>query len=140
MHSLYAILGLEENSSLSAVETRYQNLLVALDLNRFSPDSLGYNQAQKCLQAMESAYKTLMDPQLKAAYEKEWKAAIEADSQGEVQPKLGQLCVAAGMITMEDLETAVRTQTTLNLPIGQILQEHKLISQAELDGLLMGQH
>jgi len=137
--SFYLILGVEENASDQAIEAAYRRLRSELVLGRFEPESLGYIQCEQCLLSIENAHKTLTSPQLKSRYYEQWRGYLKEEAAGGAAPKLGQLCVASGMITLEELERAVETQTRMDLPLGQILQESKLISQAELDGLLLGQ-
>lgn len=139
MYSLYTILGIEEGASEESVRSAYDELRQRLKPATHTDGATASLQAQQCLRAIEEAFETLTDPARRAAYETDWKQFLKVDAQGEIQPKLGQLCVAAGMISLDELEEAVESQTSLNLPLGQVLQEHKLISQAELDGLLIGQ-
>ncbi|MBX9686504.1 MAG: hypothetical protein K2X27_07365, partial [Candidatus Obscuribacterales bacterium] len=42
-------------------------------------------------------------------------------------------------ISYQDLLDAIKDQTDIDLPLGQILQEKCLITQTELEGMLMGQ-
>lgn len=139
MFSLYTILGLDENASTEEINAAYERLHARLNLENFEPGSLGHTQAQQCLLSIENAFRTLTTPTARQKFAEEWKEAMKIAAEGAIHPKIGQLCVAAGIITLEDLERAVETQTSLNLPLGQILQESRLISQAELDGLLLGQ-
>ncbi len=53
--------------------------------------------------------------------------------------RLGQLCLASGMITLEQLKEAVQEQQNSDRQLGEILLEKQFISQEELDGLLIGQ-
>ena len=53
--------------------------------------------------------------------------------------RLGQLCLASGMISLEQLEEAVQEQQNCNRQLGEILLDKQSISQEELDGLLIGQ-
>lgn len=140
MFSLYLVLGLHEGAPTAAVKAAYKRLRQRLNqLDRWQPASLGYVQAQQALLAIEQAYTTLIDANLKSRYDQEWKEHLKRGQDGEIQPKLGQLCVAAGIITLEQLEEAIEKQTMLDFPLGQILQQQRLISQTELDGLLLGQ-
>jgi len=139
LYSLYTILGLEDNAPETAVEEAYRSLRQRLDSRKFEQGSLADRQARQCLLSIENAFRTLTNQTARAKYLEEWQRSREQEFSGELQPKLGQLCVAAGMITLEDLEQAIETQAKLDLPIGQILQEQQLITQAELDGLLLGQ-
>jgi hypothetical protein len=43
------------------------------------------------------------------------------------------------MISMEQLTEAVESQIKSGMPLGEVLQEKRFISAAELDGLLLGQ-
>lgn len=139
MFSLYTVLGLPEDSSPDLVSSGYKQLLASFAQANFAAGSLGEIQSKQCLAAFEKAYQTLSNPDLKKQYEAEWKASFDEAASGELQPKMGQLCVASGMITLAELESAVQSQQSLNLPLGQMLLEGKLISQTELDGLLLGQ-
>ncbi len=53
--------------------------------------------------------------------------------------RLGQFCLAAGMITLEQLEEAVKEQLRSDRQLGEIFLDKQFISQEELDGLLIGQ-
>jgi hypothetical protein len=139
LYSLFTILGLEENAPEDKLEAAYRHLRQHLNPANFDSGSQGRLQAEQCLLSIENAYRTLANPTARQKYDQEWKSWLKAGANGEVHPKLGQLCVAAGIITLEELESAVEKQTSLDLPLGQILQETQLISQAELDGLLLGQ-
>jgi hypothetical protein len=138
MYSLYTVLGLEENAPQAAVTKAYTQLKNKLEPKNFETGTLAGTQAALCLQAIEDAYQTLSDENKRKDYSEQWKNEFRAETT-ELKPKLGQLCVASGMITLEDLEKAVESQQQLDLPLGQILQERNLITQAELDGLLLGQ-
>jgi hypothetical protein len=137
VHSLYTILGIPENSNRGEVDSAYRSLRLRLSIDDYEPGSIGYVQCQQALLSIENAYNTLTDPVGLENYRADWRRQFHADD--DIQPKLGQLCVAAGVITFEELERAVETQQRLDLPLGQILQEKRLITQAELDGLLLGQ-
>jgi hypothetical protein len=139
LFSLYTILGVEENSSPAEVEFAFRQLCAEISKANFKPESLGEKQAAQCLKAFENAFNTLSNPELKKQYELAWQEVWQTESPAEIQPKMGQLCVASGMITLQELEEVVKSQPEMDLPLGQMLLENKLISQAELDGLLLGQ-
>lgn len=139
MFSPYTVLGIDERASDEEVAASFHLLCERLSAHQFEAGTLGHVQMQQCRLGIEEAFKTLSDPEAKAQFERQWAAYLEKLSTGESQPKLGQLCVASGMITLDDLQEAIKRQEQIDLPIGQILQQQKLISQAELDGLLIGQ-
>jgi len=132
-------MGLDEDASQEKIEAAYSRLRNRLNLEQYETGSLGRVQAEQCLLSIENAYRTLANSTARAKYVEEWKRSFKEPAGGVVQPKLGQLCVAAGIITLDELEKAIESQTKIDLPLGQILQEKQLISQAELDGLLLGQ-
>ncbi len=133
MHKILSLLNLPESASKDAVKQAYSALKRKLDNKNFTAGSKAAIQATTCRNALEKSYK-LFD-QNKDDGEKE----VQASGAPEMRPRLGQLCVASGMISMEQLQEAVEAQVTENLPLGEVLQKKQFISQAELDGLLLGQ-
>jgi len=136
--SLYAVLGLEESASTTQVEAAYEHLLQALSPDKFKSDR-ARSQADKARVAIDKAHATLIRPELRQLYEKQRSEYLKGEKQGDSRPRLGQLCVASGMISMEQLREAVDTQVKTGMPLGEVLQDKQFISQAELDGLLLGQ-
>lgn len=139
MISLYAVLGLEEGAPESELKTAFDALKSRLSIDHFPEGSIARSQAEKGLKAIENAFHTLTKPELRSLYEEQRKEYVKGEKQGESRPRLGQLCVASGMITMEQLKEAVDMQHKMDLPLGEVLQAKQFISQAELDGLLLGQ-
>ena len=137
MHSLYTILGIPEGAPHIEVGRAFQRLREKLQPDQYEPNTLAHKQCRQSLSSVEDAYYTLTNPLRREQYERAW--LNELPEVEEIHPKLGQLCVAAGVISLEELEIAVDTQHQVDLPIGQILQEKRLITQSELDGLLLGQ-
>lgn len=139
MISVYTVLGLEENAAPEQVEQAYKHLLEVLKPNKFPENDKARQQADKCVKAVEGAYKTLKNPDLKRVYKEKRSEYLKGEKSGDTRPRLGQLCVASGMISMDQLREAVESQLESGLPLGEVLQEKQFISQAELDGLLLGQ-
>lgn len=132
------MLGLEESASTTQVEAAYEHLLQALSPDKFKSDR-ARSQADKARVAIDKAHATLIRPELRQLYEKQRSEYLKGEKQGDSRPRLGQLCVASGMISMEQLREAVDTQVKTGMPLGEVLQDKQFISQAELDGLLLGQ-
>jgi len=132
------VLGLEESASTTQVEAAYEHLLQALSPDKFKSDR-ARSQADKARVAIDKAHATLIRPELRQLYEKQRSEYLKGEKQGDSRPRLGQLCVASGMISMEQLREAVDTQVKTGMPLGEVLQDKQFISQAELDGLLLGQ-
>jgi hypothetical protein len=133
---LYLLLGLTESASLEDVKAAYKSLMESLDQKHFMRATPGAEQAARCRKVLEHVYKHDQDRGF--ALSEEDSAQVEGPDQ-QTRPRLGQLCVASGMISMEQLQEAVDAQVKERLPLGEILQAKRFISQAELDGLLLGQ-
>ncbi len=136
--SLYAVLGLEESASTPQVEAAYKRLLQVLSPEKFKPGPAKM-QAEKAQVAIDKAHATLIQPELRQLYEQQRQEYLKGEKQGDSRPRLGQLCVASGMISMDQLKEAVDAQVKTGMPLGEVLQDKQFISQAELDGLLLGQ-
>jgi hypothetical protein len=120
------------------VDDAYARLKEALVLDKFKPGA-SRSQAGKAFTAVAQAYNTLSKAELRELYEKQREEYLKGEKKGDSRPRLGQLCVASGMISMEQLREAVDHQLKMGMQLGEVLQEKQFISQAELDGLLLGQ-
>lgn len=138
MISLYSVLGLEEGASTTQIEAAYKKLLAALAPDKFKAGA-ARTQSEKAQVAIDKAHATLIQPELRKLYEQQRAEYLKGEKQGDSRPRLGQLCVASGMISMDQLKEAVDTQVKTGMPLGEVLQDKQFISQAELDGLLLGQ-
>jgi hypothetical protein len=136
--SLYTVLGLRENASDEEIEAAYRKLKTNLDSQSIQMDERLREQAEKCLQSIENAHQILNDVEQRRSYLRQKESDRVAEIT-ETHPRLGQLCVASGMITIDQLTEAVKSQLTSGLQLGEVLQQKQFISQAELDGLLLGQ-
>jgi len=139
MISLFSVLGLQENAALDDVEAAYKTLSAELKAPGIEPGTKAHEQANICLLAIEKAHSTLISSELRAKYTEQRSEYLKGEKRGDTRPRIGQLCVASGMISMEQLSEAVEAQIKSGMPLGEVLQEKRFISAAELDGLLLGQ-
>ncbi len=139
MISLFSVLGLQENAALDDVEAAYKSLCAELKAPGIEQGTKAHDQAKICLQAIEKAHSTLTSSALRAKYTEQRSEYLKGEKRGDTRPRIGQLCVASGMISMEQLTEAVESQIKSGMPLGEVLQEKRFISAAELDGLLLGQ-
>ena len=136
----FLILGLDENASTAQIDEAFKYLSKNLNPTMFPSGSPAESQAQIGLSRIVPAYQTLREPaSLQRAKEQVAADRAKGYNPDEFKPFLGHICVAAGIITLDDLNEAIDKQADIDLPLGQILQEKQLLSQTELDGLLMGQ-
>lgn len=139
MNNYFLILGIDENSSESQIEDAFRYLSKQLNPNGFA-DAYAIKQATACMSKIVPAYQNLRDSHTRDLARAEAIADRNQEAAPEdFKPFLGHLCVAARIITIDDLNEAIAKQSDIDLPLGQILQERKLLSQTELEGLLMGQ-
>jgi hypothetical protein len=139
--SLYGVFGLAENSSDQAVEHSYESLRKKLELSSSAlggDTQLAEKQRAKVLLVLEKAYKVLKNPAAKKSYQNQRDTA-SSDVISDTHPRLGQLCVTSGIITVEQLAEAVDNQIQSGMALGEVLQDMQFITQNELDGLLLGQ-
>lgn len=135
MNNPYTILGLPEDAPDSEIESAYQTLKERLAPEKFAGKS--ETQARLCSRSIESAYKKLKNRANREQYKDELEKAHESAQQ--THPRLGQMCVASGIISMDQLQEAVQTQIETGLPLGEVLENKQFLSRAELEGLLLGQ-
>ncbi len=135
MKRIFLLLGLPQDSSEQAVKERFDDLLRRLAPENFDVDSKAAHQALVCRGSLKRCY----EESFKGGFSPKEETDFPDGSDSQVHPRLGQLCVVSGIISMEQLEEAVEAQLEQNLALGEILQLKKFISQAELDGLLLGQ-
>ncbi len=132
MHRLNLLLDLPEKASQETIESAYKSLLEGLAAKNFDPNTLASEQAARCRTILEKS-RILADEDGKVTEEDLFGA------NNSTRPRIGQLCVSSGMISVEQLKEAVEAQAKEGRQLGEILQAKQFISQAELDGLLLGQ-
>lgn len=130
-------LGVDQKISKDALKKRFDSLTIALtNTKRSSKQDKKYG---KILDRMQESYAVLADPRLRKEHEKQLQLAADPYSPEKLKPLFGHMCVAADLISYEDLKKALKKQSKANLALGQILEDEGLITQTEADGILMGQ-
>jgi hypothetical protein len=132
MNDPYLILGLDSSSSVEKAQAAYYQLAPALTPSSFESGSRAAEQATMALKTCKNA----LDAITSGSTEKINRNIGEGLS---ARLRLGQLCLASHMITLEQLQEAVAAQAKSDKQLGEILQDMQFISQEELDGLLIGQ-
>jgi hypothetical protein len=132
MNDPYLVLGLASDSSINKVQETFKQLSKGLESSRFEAGSRSLEQADRALDACKSAYDAITS----GSTEKVNTSIGEGLS---ARLRLGQLCLASHMISLEQLQEAVAEQAGSDKQLGEILQDKNFISQEELDGLLIGQ-
>jgi hypothetical protein len=140
LKNIFLVLGIDEDASEVRIDEAFRYLSKNLNPSNFEAESAIARQAAACMSQIVPAYQALRDPdQRDLARADAICDRTKAYNPDDYKPFLGHICVAAGIITIDDLTEAVQKQADIDLPLGQILQERQLLSQTELEGLLMGQ-
>lgn len=134
----FLILGLPDTASEADVTAACTALTAKLAPTKFA-EPAAKRQAEQSLAKIKSAQEALKSSTAVSEHSKEVTAQADQYSPDKLKPFIGHLCVAASIITYEELMEAITKQTDIDLPLGQILQERRLLSQTELEGMLMGQ-
>ncbi len=135
----FLLLGLPTTATPAEVDQAFERLSESLKPSNFMGNQKALEQASSILARVREAHTALKDDTFRAGHSIEFKDAAEPYSPDQLKPFLGHVCVAAGIISYQDLMDAVSKQIDVDLPLGQILQDRRLISQTELEGMLMGQ-
>jgi len=132
----YCILGIRTGASRADVDAAYRRLIDSLNEENFLDSPQEWVQAQQAFMAIENAYMRIVEGDL----DEEPVECRESDSHtASIPPKLGQMLVAAGVISLEQLDEAIESQRTVDLPLGEILKGSSLVTQMELDSFLLNQ-
>lgn len=140
MTDQFLILGIDPDASDAAIDEAFRYLSRNLNPTNFPTGSDSEHQAETCMGRIVPAYQNVRETGSRAQARQDAIAErAKPYNPDDMKPFLGHICVAAGIITLDDLNDAISKQSDIDLPLGQILQEKQLLSQTELDGLLMGQ-
>lgn len=131
----YLLLGLTPSAGQDEIEQAYEHLKSSLDEDECLSSPQSWVQARQATLTIEDAYKRILNGE--AADDQARK--VKEDVESLLPPKLGQLLVASGKITLEQLQDALREQSTLQIPLGEILKSASLVTQMELDSFLLSQ-
>lgn len=137
--SPYAILGISPSATSADVEAAYKGLADSLSQEHIASNARAAGQARRALERVSEAYNQIRDPDFRKRFEDENIDGHTSSQARDCRPRLGQMCVASGLITMEQLKEAVDEQVMTGLPLGEVLQDKQFISPIQLEGLLLGQ-
>ncbi len=132
--SPYAILGLDDNAAVADAEAAFER--ISASLNDLTGDDKNAAFARNALEKMADAISKIKD----AGFAKGSTGGGDSiEDMNYTHPRLGQICVASGLISMEQLSEAVEEQIVSGIPLGEVLQDKQFLSPIQLEGLLLGQ-
>ncbi|MBY0357792.1 MAG: hypothetical protein K2W82_07305 [Candidatus Obscuribacterales bacterium] len=126
----YCILGVKRTTRPEQVKETYLRLVEALDETNFVHSPQAWVQASQALQEIEHAYERILN---KDGEDEQYY------SPPPFWPKLGQILVAAGKLTLADLNEIMGEQERTGKRFGRILIERSLLSEQELEIFLVSQ-
>lgn len=132
----YNVLGLRTGASRAEVDAAFERLIRLFNEENFMDTPQAWVQAHQAFMNLENAYKRIVEGDIDQSFPE---CEEPASGPEAFHPKLGQMLVAAGLITLEQLEEAIAKQRTVDLKIGEILKGMSLVTQMELDSFLLNQ-
>ncbi|MBI4532367.1 MAG: hypothetical protein HY711_00350, partial [Candidatus Melainabacteria bacterium] len=145
MSNIYLLLGIEEGASLTEIKRSYARLTESLNSQDICCPCTVMKQVQIARQRLSESFEQLKDPEIRKAYESKFEGTGEDSSNhqdGYCRPKIGQMLVAAGLITLETLDTTLEIQhntKTNHIPLGELLVAAGYISTEQLNYYLRQQ-
>jgi hypothetical protein len=127
--SPYCILGLKAGVSPQEVETKFRKLLKNLEAAAFLRSPQAWCQAGVASLEIENAYE-----RIKTNDSDEEEEPVEP-----FWPKLGQMVVTAGKISLEELWNLLKEQKPAGKQIGQLMVEREISTAEELEAFLSSQ-
>ncbi|MBX9686501.1 MAG: hypothetical protein K2X27_07350, partial [Candidatus Obscuribacterales bacterium] len=115
------LLGLAPTADLPAINAAFERLSNSFSPARFE-NARATEQAANAFVHIRQAHTVLQDDSFRAQHSVDCNEHPEPYSPGQLKPFLGHVCVAAGIISYQDLLDAIKDQTDIDLPLGQILQ------------------
>ena len=125
----YLVLGITSGADSAKIDDAFARLKTHLE-GDFNGNMRAKEQATRALATAMIAYAKLKAGEMPQSFTREKIGA---------RLRIGQLCLASGMISMDQLKEAMDEQAETGQALGEILMEKQIISQEELDGLLLGQ-
>ena len=132
----FCVLGVKADAPRQEVDRAFADLVETFSEDNFMSTPQSWVQAQQAIMNIENAYKQIIEGDTSERAEE---SEEKHDGEEAFHPKLGQLLVAAGLITIEQLEEAIDKQKTVELKRGEILKGMNLVTQMELDSFLLDQ-
>lgn len=142
MNDPYLVLGIPQNSDVATARKSCERLKEALEKLDSPVDAKCKEMAW---QASDAALNSIESGSAGGVAQLEPSGTASGKQGFNSRLRLGQLCLASGMISIDQLYDAMQEQQRAQergeegAQLGEILQAKQIISQEELDGLLMAQ-
>ncbi|MBU6452869.1 MAG: hypothetical protein KGS72_13870 [Cyanobacteria bacterium REEB67] len=132
MNDPYIVFGLTKTASAGKLQEAFKDLTQTLEATLHLAGAADAVQAEKALESCRKAMAAITGGGSFDCHKK----SLDGLS---ARLRIGQLCLATHLISLEQLQEAVEVQARSEKQLGEILQDLNFISQQELDGLLIGQ-
>lgn len=143
--NLYLLLGLPDGQPVAQVKKQYLTVLKLLSAEEQKCQDVNMQRrTRKARERLSQTYEAFKNVEMRKAYTGEFdrdQTFGHRSVSPSSRPKIGQLLVAAGLISIEQLDEALEIQQSgdanSRMPIGRILVSWKYLSQSDLDYYLM---
>lgn len=139
MNNIYLLLGIQDGTPLAEIKKAYARTIETFSSQNICCQCSVLERVGQARQKLSQSFESLKNPEVRKAYETEFAWALderEGKQQEYLRPKLGQLLVAAGLITLDQLDSTLEIQRntkTTHVPLGELLVSAGYISQDQLD-------
>ena len=140
-NNIYLLLGIEEGSPLPEIKKAYARTMASFsDENVCCPCAV-LERVSQARQGLSQTFEKLKNPEVLKAYQAKFASedthdASTTDKTEYCRPKIGQMLVASGLITLDELDNALEIQKntkTTHVPLGELLVAAGYITPQQLD-------
>jgi hypothetical protein len=142
MHSnIHILLGIRSDATWADVTQAYADMMNALDAADDCCKDGMMERLREARARVSESYEYVKEPAVRECYEAAYAERPTVD-RAYCRPKLGQLLVAAGLLTLEELDAVLEIQCNTgneHVPLGELLLAAGYIDRQQLDYYLKQQ-
>jgi len=133
--NIHLLLGITEDAAWTDVKKAYARLMESLNDQDICCQCTVLDKVKAARERLSSTYEHLKKPDIRRAYNLDRQREAQKETE-YCRPKLGQLLVASGLISLEELDAALEIQRntgTTHVPLGQLLLAIGYLTEQQLD-------
>jgi hypothetical protein len=135
--NIYLLLGVPENAPWPEVCRAYSRLMESLNSDDSSFESELRNRMEEARARLSITYEYSKQPEVRQCLEQSnLEMGNTTVSTAYCRPKIGQMLVASGLLTLQELDAVLEIQRntkTEHIPLGELMVAAGYITQAQLD-------
>ncbi len=135
--NLYLLLGLPDGASFTTVKKRYQRLTAFFAMQENFCDSSLQRRLRTARESLSETYEEFKRSDIRQAYTGDFECLQTLGHKSILpssRPRIGQILVAAGVLSIEELDEALAVQLTsaVSMPLGRLLVSWRYLTWEEL--------